>query len=301
VSAVWILRNVRRQVGAHPRLVLAAGAAFSLLTMVAGGTTLGTRAVARWGAFVGQNVHVIAYLDEDADQERAAGLADILRRAPTVTQVTIVEPATALARLGASAAAFGADAKALDGLEPAFFPRSIEISLAPAADLTLRAGDLAKRLRGAPGVAQVDAMSAGLARLSVWVKIGRTLGAAILVASGLVTFLALVAVFLRSRVAVATRSAVLTRLGETPALIRLPSGLWMAAAAVLGGGAGAIVVTQAGQPLLSRLESSLGIVSTLPSPLLGRAEVALGLGFVLLVGLAMGYLAAPVPRTDDHD
>jgi cell division protein FtsX len=49
-------------------------------------------------AFVGQNIHVIVYLAEDVDQDRAQDLAEILRRVPTVAQVTTIEPATALAR-----------------------------------------------------------------------------------------------------------------------------------------------------------------------------------------------------------
>ena len=300
MNVVWIARNVQRQVQAHRWVVLAACAAFCLLALVAGGARLGTRTVARWGAFVGQNIHVIVYLADDIDQDRALGLAELLRRVPAVVHVDTIEPASALARLGASAAAFGMDGKALDGLEPAYFPRSLEVSLAPAADLSQQASDLAKRLRAVPGVLQVDAMGSGLARLSVWVKLGHRLGAAALAALALVTLGTLVAVFLRSRGAVARWSALLMQLGETPTGIRLPASLWMAAAATVGSGTGALVLALAWQPLVGRLERSLGLAVNPPLPSLNGTELATGFAVVLLVGLAMGYCATPLPRNQDH-
>ncbi len=300
MSAIWIARHVRHQVQAHRPIVLATCAAFFLLTLVAGGARLGARTVARWGSLVGQNVHVIVYLSEEVDQDRARDLSEILRSVPSVARVTTVEPATALSRFSASANAVGLDHKALEDLEPAYFPRSLEVNLMPAADLSERAADLAKRLRGVPGVLQVDAMGSGLARLSVWVKLGRRLGAVVLVAFALVALAALVAVFLRSRSAVAARAAVLVQLGETASGIRLPGGLWMAAAAALGGGAGALVLRLAWQPLVGRLERSLGMVANPPFPSLGRTELALGLAVVLVLGLAMGYYATPLPRMQDR-
>jgi cell division protein FtsX len=300
VSASWIVRLVRRQAETHRWLVLAAGVAFCLLALVVGGARLGTRTVDRWGAFVGQNVHLIVYLTDDVDQDRARGLAELLRHVPTVAQVAAIEPASALARLTASATAFGLDGKALDGLEPAYFPRSLEVSLAPAADLSERAGDLAKRLRPVPGVLQVDAMGSGLARLSVWVKLGRKLGAVVLAAMALVSLGILAAVFLRSRRAVARRAAVLVQLGETASGIRLPTSLWMAAAAAAGGGVGALVLALGWQPLVSRLERNLGIVAHSPFPSLNGVEVATGFALVLLVGLTMGYFSPHLPRTQDR-
>ncbi len=300
MSAIWIARHVRRQVRAHRSVVLAAGAAFCLLALVAGGAMLGVRTVTRWGAFVGQNVHVIVYLADDVDQDRAQGLAEILRRLPAVAQVSTIDPATAMARLAASAASFGVGDKALDGLEAAYFPRSLEVSLAPAADLSERASDLAKRLRGVPGVVQVDAMGSGLARLSVWIKLGRRLGAVVIVALTLVALGTLLVVFLRSRGAVAGWAAVLTQLGETASGVRLPATLWMAGAAATGGGVGALILSLGWRPLVSRLERSLGITTNAPFPGLDRAEIAAGFAIMLFVGLAMGYFATPLPRAQDH-
>jgi cell division transport system permease protein len=300
MNPAWIVRTMHRQVAAHPHMVLATCAAFCFLALVAGGARLGTRTVARWGAFASQNIHLIAYFAEDVDEAAALGLRDILRRAPGVAQVTLVEPAQALARLRASAQSFAADSKVLDGLEPAYFPHSLEISLTPAADLSARARDLASRLRAVPGVAEVDGMTSGLARLAVWVKLGRTVGLAVLIALGFVALLALVAVFLRGHAAMARRAAVLDQLGETPAAIRLPAGLWTAMAALTGGGVGALLLALAWRPLLDRLERSLGVVATLPSAPLAPAEVAAGLAIMALAGLAMGYFATPVPRPADH-
>jgi cell division protein FtsX len=300
MKAAWIARHVRSQAKAHRGIVFAATSAFCLLALVVGSARLGARTVDRWGTFVGQNVHVIVYLTDDVDQARAQDLAELLRRVPTVAEVTTIEPASALARLNASATAFGLDSKALDGLEPAYFPRSLEVSLAPAADLSERASDLAKRLRPVPGVLQVDAMGSGLDRLSVWVKLGRKLGAVVLVALALLSLGFLAAVFLRSRSAVARRAAVLVQLGETASGIRLPAGLWMAAAAVAGSGVGALVLALGWRPFVSRVERNLGIVTTLPFPSLDRAEIVTGLALVLLVGLFMGYFATPLPRTQSR-
>ncbi len=300
MSAIWIARHVHHQVQAHRPLVLATSAAFFLLALVAGGARLGARTVVRWGGIVGQNVHVIVYLSEEVDEDRARDLSEVLSRVPSVARVTTVEPAAALSRFSASAKAVGLDNKALEDLEPAYFPRSLEVNLMPAADLSERAADLAKRLRGVPGVLQVDAMGGGLARLSVWVKLGRRLGAIVLAALGLVALGALAAVFLRSRNAVSRRAAVLVQLGETASGIRLPGGMWMAAAAAIGGGAGALVLRLAWQPLVGRLEHSLGMVANPPFPFLSRTELALGLAAVLLIGLAMGYFAPPLPRMQDR-
>jgi cell division protein FtsX len=300
VKAVWIAHHVRGQAKAHRRVALAACAAFCLLALVAGGGRLGARTVARWGAFVGQNIHVIVYLADDLDQDRVQGLAELLRRVPNVARVDTIEPASALARLGASATTFGMDGKALDGLEPAYFPRSIEVSLTPAADLSEQANDLAKRLRGVPGIAQVDAMGTGLARLSAWVKLGRRLGVTVLVALGLVCLVTLVAVFLRSRSAVARWAAVLAQLGETPSGIRLPASLWMAAAAIAGGGTGGLILALAWPPLVGRLEGSLGLLAGSSGSSLGGTELATGFAVVLLLGLAMGYFATPLSRNQDR-
>jgi cell division protein FtsX len=300
MNAAFIAHNVRRQIEAHPRMVVATGAAFCLLALVGGGARLGARAVERWAAFVGQNVHLIVYLGEDVDEERALGLRDILRRTPAVAQVAVIEPEQALARLTAAAGVLRADNKSLEGLESSYFPRSLEVSLAPTPDIARRAQELAGRLRQVPGVAEVDAMTTGLARLSVWVKVGRTLGVVVLVALGLVGLLGLLVVFWRGRDTLARRAAVLDQLGETPAAIRLPSGLWVALAALVGGGVGAGLLALAWRPLLGRLERSLGIASALPSPPLGMVEIAAGLLLMVAAGWTLGYFATPLPASSDH-
>lgn len=299
MSLAWTGRTIRRQVTGHPRIVAATVAAFFLLALVAGGARLGTRAVGQWGAFVGQNVHVIAYLADDMDEERATGLVQLLARMPAVARVTVVEPAQALARLSAMALRLASDARPLEGLEPDYFPRSLEIGLAPAADLTRRAQDLGKRLRGVPGVLEVDPMTGGLARLAAWVKLGRTIGLGILVALSLVALLALVTVFLRSRASVAERAAVLSQLGETPVGIRLPTGVWTALAALAGGAAGALALRLLWPPLLARLEDGLGIVGIPAAAPLAAAEILAGLACMTLAGLAMGYFATPLPSDAD--
>ncbi len=300
MSLAWTVQHIRRQVTGHPRIVAATVAAFFLLALVAGGTRLGLRTAQRWGAFVGQHVHVIAYLADDVDQDRVAGLAQTLARTPAVARVTVVEPAEALARLSAMALSLASDARPLEGLEPDYFPRSLEISLVPAADLARRAQDLGKRLRAVPGVLEVDAMTGGLGRLAVWVKLGRVIGVGILVAAALLALLALVTVFLRSRAAVAERAAVLRQLGETSVGIRLPTGAWTGLAALAGGGVGALALRLGWQPLLARLEGALGIVGVQAAAPLAGAEILAGLACMTLAGLAMGYFATPLPSDAEH-
>jgi cell division protein FtsX len=274
--------------------------AFCLLVVVAGGARLGTSTVLRWGSFVGQNVHVIVYLSEDADPEVVQGLSDLLRRIPTVAGARTVEPAEALARLRSVSASLGSDPKKLDGLEAGYFPRSIEVSLAPAADLSERAADLARRLRGVPGVEEVDAMTTGLARLAGWVKLGKRLGLTLLVAAGLFSVAVLVAVFVRSRHVSQARAAVLLQLGETTVGVRLPSSLWMGMAALVGGGAGAGILTLAWRPLLAALERGLGIVAPAPLPVLKGTEVLIGLAVAFVLGLGLGYFSTPLPKVAEH-
>jgi cell division protein FtsX len=215
-----------------------------------------------------------------------------------------VEPVEALARLRTVATSLGDgksnDAKSLDGLEAGYFPRSIEVSLLPAADLSGRAADLARRLRGVPGVDQVDAMTDGLARLGGWVKLGRRLGLALLVACFLFALAILVAVFARSRNASQRRAAVLLQLGETNHGVRLPTSLWMAAAALLGGTAGAALLRVGWALLLTRLEHGLGIAVAAPLPFLGGFEILGGLAAAFVLGLGLGYFATPLPRVGEH-
>jgi len=300
MRAAWVLRTVRRQAGLHRLTVLAAGASFFLLALLAGTTRLGARVVARWGGLVGQNVHLLVYLGDEMDEGTSRDLAEILRRVPTVAQVAIVEPTQAFARFKTSALSFGADGKTVETLEPAYFPRSIEVRLIPASDLDTRADDLAKRLRGVPGVVQVDAMGAGLSRLSAWSSFGKRLGAGALIALALLDVVAFVAVFVRLRTALARRAAVLAQLGETTSGIRLPSGLWMAVAAAIGGAVAATTLSLLWHSLVGRVERSLGMLGTSPVPALGRTEVATGLAVLVAVGLVLGYLATPVPESDSH-
>jgi cell division protein FtsX len=300
MRAGWILRTVKRQAGLHRLAVLAAGASFFLLALLAGSSRLGARVVARWGGLVGQNVHLLVYLGDEMDDVATRELAEILRRVPTVAQVVVVEPTQAFARFRDSALSFGADGKAIETLEPAYFPRSIEVRLIPAPDLGARVDDLAKRLRGVPGVVQVDAMGAGLARLAAWSTFGRRLGTAALIALALFDVVALVAVGVRLRTSLARRAAVLGQLGETASGIRLPSSLWMAIAAAIGGAVAATTLAVFWRPLVARVERSLGMLGSSPLPTLGRAEVVTGLAVLVSLGLLLGYFATPVPEGNRH-
>lgn len=300
MKAAWIVRSIRRQVHLHRLTVLAVSASFFLIALVAGTSRLGVRTVGRWGSFVGQNVHLIVYLAEDVDGESTRDLAEIVRRVPNIAEVTTLEPAQAFTRFKDSALAFGADAKTVDMLEPSYFPRSMEVRLSPTPDLAERANDLAKRLRGVPGVLQVDAMGAGVARLAAWTRLGKRLGTSVLGTLGLLSLAGLITCAVRIRRALARRAAILIQLGATRTAIRLPASLWMALAAALGGAAAAATLAWLWQPLVAHLERGLGMLGTSPLPTLGRTELAAGLAVLVSVGWVVGYWSTPVSGSDGH-
>lgn len=300
MRAAFVGHSIRQQLSANRRLALAAALAFCLVAVLAWAGTLGVRTVARWGSFVGQNVHVIAYLAGDGDPDLAQGLSAILRRLPDVAEVRVVEPAEALARLRSLSASLGGEDKVLDNLEPDALPRSIEVRLVPRADLPERAEALARRLRGVPGVDQVDAMTSGLARLTGWLKLARRLGWLLLGAGALISVVLLVALFLRSQGALRARATVLVHLGQTTRGVRLPAALWMSSCALLGGAAGALAIRLGWRPLLGSVERGLGIAPAAPVPVLGGNEILVGLAAAFVLGLGLGYFATPLPKVADR-
>jgi hypothetical protein len=74
----------------------------------------------------------------------------------------------------------------------------------------------------------------------------------------------------------------------------------MAVAAAAGGGAAATTLSLLWQPLVARLERSLGMLGPSPLPALGRADVAIGLALLVALGLGLGHFATPVPESDSH-
>lgn len=294
MSFAWILRRARRQSASARRALLAAAGSFLALGLVCGASVLGLRATRGWMSTVGQSVHVIAFLRDETEPDQASQLVDLLRRRPGVARVRLVEPAEALARLRDAARPLPTTGSWLDDLEPGYFPRSIEVALVASADLPQRAAELSRRLRGLAGVAGVDAMTEGVARLAAWVRFGQRLGWAVVLATGIAALSSLVGTVLRGRAARRRQAQVLAILGETAGNIRLPANIALAAAGLAGALAALLVLRLAWPALLTAVERTLSIVPTPAGFSLGFWESAVGLLAAAMIGWVLGYLSTPV-------
>jgi Cell division protein len=295
VTVAWILRRAWRPSASARRALWVAAGSFLVLGLVSGATVLGLRATRAWMNTVGRSVHVIAFLRDEMEPDQATQLADLLRRRPGVARVRMVEPAEALARLRDAARPSLATGSWLKDLEPGYLPRSIEVALAPSADLPQRATELSRRLRGLAGVAEVDAMTNGVARLAAWVRFGQRLGWAVVLAAGIVTLSFLVGTVVRGREARRRQAQVLVILGETAGNIRLPANIALAAAGLTGALAALVALRLAWPALLAAVEGALGIMPTPAGLFLGFWESAVALLAAPMFGWVLGYLATPVP------
>jgi len=295
VTVAWILRRARRQVASQRRALWAAVGSFLVLGLVSGATVLGLRVTRAWMGTVGQGVHVIAFLRDEMEADQAIQLANALRQRPGVARVRLVEPAEALARLRDAVRSSPATGTWLKDLEPGYFPRSIEVALAASADLPQRAAQLSRRLRGLAGVADVDAMTNGVARLGAWVRFGQGLGWAVVLAAGIAALSFLVSTVLRGREARGRQAQVLVILGETSTNIRLPANITLAAAGLTGVLAALLVLRLAWPALLAAVEGALGIMPTPAGFFLGFWESAIALLAAPMLGWGLGYLSTPVP------
>jgi len=244
---------------------------------------------------VGQSVHVIAFLRDEMEPDQVAQLTDLLQRRPGVARVRLVEPAEALIRLRDAARPSSATGAWLNDLEPGYFPRSIEVALAASVDLPRRAAELSRRLRGLAGVAEVDAMTDGVARLGAWVRFGQCLGWAVVLAAGIAALSFLVSTVLRGREARRRQAQVLVILGETAGSIRLPANIALATAGLLGALAALVVLRLAWPALLTAVEGTLGIAPMPAGLFLGVWESSVGLLAAPMLGWVLGYIFTPVP------
>jgi cell division transport system permease protein len=290
----WILRRVRREARRRAASLVALAAAVALLALVAGAALLGIRTARGVVPLLEHNVHVIAYLGDElgtADRDR---LVAALRHIPGVEGARLVEPDEALGRLRAAADSLGSGAVA--GIEPGFLPRSVEISVAGGAGMPARTAELAARLRKLPGVAEVDAMSAGLARLLSWMRLARRFS---LVALAVAVFAGVVALALALLSARSRRRAdaeVLALLGESPAGIRREASITGAGAALAGAAAGVLALLVCFPRVLHGIEAAVGLGRLAVAPSLGLREIALALVLAVAVGWVGGALAMPQAR-----
>jgi cell division transport system permease protein len=291
VTARWILRRVRREGRRRAGSLAALAAAVALLALVAGAALLGLRTVRTVVPLLEHNVHVIAYLGDElgpADRER---LLAALRQIPGVERARLVEPEEALARLQTAASSLGSTAVA--GIEPGFLPRSVEISVAGGAGMPARTAELAGRLRKLPGVAEVDAMSAGLARLLSWMRLLRRFSVVALVLAVFAGVVALALALVSARGRRRSEAQVLALLGESPAGIRRAASVTGAGAALLGAAIGVGALLVAFPRVLRGIEAAVGLGPLGATPSLGVREIALALALALALGWMGGWVATP--------
>lgn len=295
MTARWILRRVRREARRRAGALAALAAAVALLALVAGAALLGLRTVRAVVPLLEHNVHVIAYLGDEVGPAERERLVAALRQIPGVERARLVEPEEALVRLRAAADSLGS--RAVAGIEAGFLPRSVEIAVAGGAGMPARTAELAARLRKLPGVVEVDAMSAGLARLLSWMGLLRTLSLAALAVAVFAAGVALTLALLSARARRRADARVLALLGEAPAGIRREASLTGAAASLLGATAGVGTLLVVFPRVLRGIEGAVGLGPLAVAPSLGAREIALALVVALALGWMGGWVATPRERT----
>lgn len=164
-----------------------------------------------WGVDVPVTVYLVDGVEPDAIERLAAGIA----RRTDVAEVTVVEPAQAMARL---AEGLGADAEALEGIDAEVLPSSLELTLHDAS----AGAALAEQLRAEVEVDEVVVAGAWAARAQSLLETLRRLAFA---AAALVGFACLTIVWSTIRLAVYARRAeiqILRLVGGTTAFVHGP-------------------------------------------------------------------------------
>ena len=291
----FVVRRGLRQVRRRPWTAVALVGAFALLAVVVGGVSIAMRLADEALPRVTEHVHVIVYLKDDMEEERADALVGLLERIPGVRGAARVSPADAQARLRASVAELQGASALVDGIEAGFLPRSIEVALEPSAQVSARARDLATRLRRIAGVAEVDAMEDGLERLRSFLALVRVLGLG-LAALALLLGVAVVGLaVVRGRQARSEEGAVLALLGETSLGIRLPGALLGAVTACAGLAVGLGVLFALHRTALAALRDVAGGWLAVAPRFLDAREWVLGIVVFVVTGLLVGLRSTPVP------
>jgi cell division protein FtsX len=292
MTAHWMARRAGRELRQRAGSLAALAGAVALMAVVVGGSLLGSRTLRAFEPLLEENVNVIAYLGDELGPAERTRLIEVLRQIPGVERARLVEPDEALARLRAAAESLGGT-PAVAGIEPGFLPRSVEIAVAGGVQLPARTAELAARLRQLPGVVEVDAMSAGLARLLSWMALARRLGLVALVIAGLLAIGIFALALTAGRGPRRREAEVLALLGESPAGIRRSASLTGALAAVAGAEAGALAVVGLFPWALQALERAVGLGPLAHAPALTVREIGLALVAATVLGWLTGRLVRP--------
>lgn len=285
-------RAVRRQ----PAPLLALCGAFGLLMILIGSARLVLQISDSVLPRLAENVHVIAYLSDDMTTDKAHALAEIVSRVPGVEQVRAVGSAEALNRLRAESKSMGGVSAFLSGVEEGFLPRSLEVKLKATNSLSDRASVLAARLRKIPGIAEVDAMEDGLARLRSVLALCKGLGWSLFALALVAGVAVLVLPLIQGRQRRQQEVSVLTLLGETPAGIRRPWAIAGGAAALVGTGAAWLLLWVAYATLSSSLAELLGSWVPGQLPFVPWPEMLVATLFAVILGAWVGRRAMPSMR-----
>jgi cell division protein FtsX len=289
VSPAWLLRRTARRLGRRKLAFGLLALAFAALAALgAGARTLARESVATTARLT-EEAHVIAYLKDNVAEAEVRVLAAAFARLPSVQTVREVDGRGALAELERELRSLGQSPALVAGVEADFLPTSLEIVLAPGPDLPRRAADVALRLKRLPGVASVDAMTAGLAKLAGFETLALRLAGLLGVAAVLVAFALCAAVIGRERGRLREEAEALALMGIPTTAARVPAGLVGLMAAVVGGLLGLL----AGSRLVVLL-----FVGDARAGLPG-AELLLGLLLLGAVGVAVGCLSVPARRMAD--
>ncbi len=292
MTGEWALRRARAEVRRRPGALLALAAAFALIGLCGGATRVAWRTSPAFERMAEQDVHVIAYLGDEV--EDVGRLTEALRRLPGVEKVSLVDSNQALQRLRSAAAAVGDAQGALAAIEPGFLPRSLEVGLAPGADLARRAAELGGKLKKLPGISGVDGMAEGVERLRTWMAIARAVAWGALGAGIAAMLAALAMAVARGRERRRAVGETLAFLGETPAGIRLPATIASAIAAVAGAAVGLALMLVLVPVIIGALRTALGVPVSVSG--LGLVELGAGLLAAAVLGAVVGQLSTPVPR-----
>ena len=289
MTAGWLLRRTWRRLGRRKLAFAGLALAFAALAALgAGARTLARESVATTARLT-EEAHVIAYLKDDVAPAEVRALAAAFARLPGVQTVREVDGRGALAELERELRALGESPALVAGVEADFLPTSLEIVLAPGPDLPRRAADVALRLKRLPGVASVDAMTAGLAKLAGFETLALRLAGLLGAAAVLVAIALCAAVIWRERGRLSEEAEALALMGIPMAAARVPAGLVGLLAGVAGG-------------LLGLLAGSRLVVLVFVGG--GRAglpgnELLLGLLLLATAGVAVGCLSVPARRMAD--
>jgi len=287
---------MKRAVKRQPAPLLALCGAFALLMMLMGSARLVSQISDSVLPRLAENVHVIAYLQDDMTTDKAHALAEIVSRVPGVEQVRAVGSAEALNRLRAESKSMGGVSAFLSGVEEGFLPRSLEVKLKATNSLSDRATVLAARLRKIPGIAEVDAMEDGLARLRSVLALCKGLGWSLFALALVAGVAVLVLPLIQGRQRRQQELAVLTLLGETPEGIRRPWAIAGGAAALLGTGLAWMLLWVAHATLSHSLAELLGSWVPGQLPFVPWHEMLGATVIAVIVGAWVGRRAMPSMR-----